>query len=211
MAYSTATSQTCSLFAANLRDQMAQCTYQSPFQIIEKELGKDVVDCIPVVTIGDWQNPTDLPADVVKGICAESKRPFLYIRYLDTKINKVVVNFLFQKYSNERPPLALHLAYRFAFITEFALHGYDEEAIVERATSALRFALQSEEDLRLLPHNWPSHWAIHSSHSNSCIDSFEMIRGLVNGASLETTNGRYLPMYAKQFTQEENLMSDDVS
>jgi len=181
-------------FAVRLQQQM----HGSAFAYLNQELGIDLVSTIPTVDLsslkgreGDypapWDEPEQLPADIVKAVLP-SGRPLIAVRYVQQEEGKdrLILEIFFQRYSSQMLP---------------QITGHNLTDI--SAGTSIDFAQRvSSEYQSISKPEMDSNW----ERKNFCNDSifnpynpsatFQMIRNLANGESLDKTDGRYLPMYA---------------
>ncbi|WP_068468599.1 hypothetical protein [Candidatus Protochlamydia phocaeensis] len=166
-----------------------QMSNPGTFDYLYKHLGKDLVDNIPTVflppNIGGsdyphpWQNAAELPADVVKGIFPITKRPFLAMRYIDTKVNAYALEVFFQRYSDEKPP---------------SVNTYESPCWGDGPVEFLPLSDYSK--------NWTSSFI--GSGSSICKDdmkkpTFNVVKHILSGSGLDLTEGRYLPLFKDRF------------
>lgn len=181
-------------FAVRLQQQM----HGSAFAYLNQELGIDLVSTIPTVDLsslkgreGDypapWDEPEQLPADIVKAVLP-SGRPLIAVRYVQQEEgkNRLILEIFFQRYCGQRSP---------------QIKGYGLTEI--SAGTSIDFAQRVSINYQSISKSEiESNWAVKKFGSDSIFSSFnhsvtfQMIRKLADGESLDKTDGRYLPMYA---------------
>jgi hypothetical protein len=165
-------------FAVRLQQQM----HGSAFDYLNQQLGVDLVSAIPTVDLSSlkaleglypdpWKDPKDLPADIVKAVLP-SGRPMVAVRYVHQEKDKESLRLMiiFQRYSSKMPPLIPS--------NKFPYSQYGTISTSEMVS------------------DWTETWGGYINNTGRRSDTFQWIRSLANGESLDKTDGRYLPMYA---------------
>lgn len=171
-----------------LSRQVAKSIPQASFDYLAEQLGEEMVNAIPTVSLPEgileddyplpWEKAEDLPADIVKGVLP-SGRPFLAVRYCAPRTSlsgnqgedELHLEFFFQRYSVEHPMSVI-------------FHG------------SIQGQVEIEETEEGCADNWVATQHLTKNpifrHSSMRREDFQILREMFLGGR---PGGRYLPMY----------------